>query len=69
MKNKTKKMDIDENLHMEIYDIQSKLFKKFRVKVNLHDITNETICLGLKNVEKSISEKLRKELIIYPIEV
>ena len=68
MKNKNKKVDVHKDLHIEINSVQARLLEKFRVKVKLYDITNEAICLGLQNVEKSISERLRKELIISPVE-
>lgn len=58
MKDKTKKMDVDENLHIRIVSLQTKLFERFRVKKNIQDITNEAIRQGLPKVEEVLSDQL-----------
>lgn len=58
MKDKTKKMDVDENLHIRIVSLQTKLFERFRVKKNIQDITNEAIRQGLPKAEEVLSDQL-----------
>ena len=68
MKNNIKKMDVDADLHIKINSLQSKLFEKFRVKVKIQVITNESIIQGLSSAEKIISKRLQDELIISPVD-
>ncbi len=67
MKKNIKKMDVDSYLNEQINLLQAELFKKFRVKIKIQEITNTSITCGLPLAKELISKKLQNELIISPI--
>lgn len=67
MSEKTKKMDIDKELHTKICLIQAKIFQKFRIKLRIQDITNECIERGLLFTEHNIEERLNKDSTTSPV--
>lgn len=66
--NKPKKMNVDSDLHIEINKLQSEILEKYRIKINIQDLTNECIAQGIPIAKECIIKQLRKELIISPVD-